>query len=212
MGAFDKFELKSIATKMSQDAPIPFFKKDWRLCFGGFCCNQYCISCDSCVSSQLRSCMCCGSDMSCLPIQDNIPQLCGLVIPGLICYPKCGCCQPLSEYFDGPELEKFGEKKDLIVCGGCCFWCGACNNYCFSPCKFGCCADNGSTCLCIAQDCSFPCTSTIPNTCGGCICPGMMCMPGFGCCPTVGELFPKNDWEATDGKPDMQDYGGTGTA
>merc|ERR1712188_263260 len=165
MGAFDRFELKSIATKMSQDAPIPFFKKDWRLCAGCCCANNYCISCDSCVSSQLRSCMCCGSDRSFLPIQDNIPQLCGLVIPGLICYPKCGCC-----------------------------------------------ADNGSTCLCIAQDCSFPCTSTIPNTCGGCICPGLMCMPGFGCCPTVGETFPQNDWAATDGKPDMQDYGGTGTA
>ena len=73
--------------------------------------------------------------------------------------------------------------------GGCCL--GpvlAQNAYCpFVP--YTLCADEGSTCLCIGSDCSFPCSDSIPQTCGGQICPGLMFYPKVGCCMSVAQLI-----------------------
>jgi len=150
--------------------------------------------------------LCIGQDcFCCAGMTDNsVPSTCAL-LPGCIVYPAFGCCKPVGHYYppldasglpqpsndnDGmPNAEaRFGGKaKFPVLCSGCCFGplAGA-NCYCKVPNSL--CADEGSQFLCIAQDCSFPCMGSIPMTCGGCILPGCMFWPTFGCCPALNTI------------------------
>ena len=163
-------------------------KKEWRLC-GGLCClNQYLIFPASLASTDLIVVLCLGEDCSCCPVEDNVPKICTL-IPCCTVYPKVGCCQTVGTLYAGDEaaLAGFNQKKlDMTVlqshcCGPCC----ATNQYCLMP--YTCIANEGATCLCIGNDCAFPCVSSIPNTFGMY---GIMCLPAFACCPKVIEVFP----------------------
>merc|ERR1711939_1275109 len=148
--------------------PIPKYKEDFIVCSG---------------------CFCCAGDAACLPVPPQTPKMCGIIIPGLMCYPKFGCCITVKDMFEGEEEVLRGIddiKEKFHACGGCCLGPLCANNaYCLMP--FTCCYGE-EQCLCCARDCAFPCTEKVPSTLA-CLLPGLMLYPEIGCCKKVGDVF-----------------------
>merc|ERR1711970_1070280 len=130
--------------KMATEA-IPDYKKDWKLCAGCLCANDYCISPSACAMTDLAVCLCLANDMACLPVPDNIPKACNC-LPGCFIYPKMVCCPKVSAMYEGKELEDLGGRKDdFTMVSSCCLGpCVASNCYCIMP--YTLCANEESTC------------------------------------------------------------------
>ena len=81
-------------------------KADWIVC-GGCCipilCNgaNYCISPYTCCASEATVCFICANDCS-FPCSDDVPCMLTLFLPGLVVYPKCGCCAKVEDIMGPP--------------------------------------------------------------------------------------------------------------
>jgi len=163
-------------------------KKEWHLCGACCCANQYLFMPASCASADLIVCLCIGEDCSCLPVEETVPKVCTL-LPFCTVFPKVGCCETVGSLYAGNEaaLAGYNQKKlGMTVLQSHCFGplC-AVNQYCLMP--YTCIANEGATCLCIGNDCAFPCVSSIPNAFGMY---GIICLPSFACCPKLIDVFP----------------------
>ena len=78
----------------------------------------------------------------------------------------CGCCH----------------REDKILAIGC----GFCEIACIRPTT--CCKDQSQMC-CLANQSAFPCDDDQPVVCAAY---GLACIPGCGCCQTLGALMGKN--------------------
>ena len=115
---------------------------------------------------------------------ESTPKTCAC-LPCCFIYPKVACCPTPGDLY--PEMESLHEKKTdaKLISGMCLGPIYARNSYCFTPCTL--CADELSTCLCLAQDCAFPCTDSIPMTCN--LLPCCFVYPKVACCPKLGDLM-----------------------
>jgi len=177
----------------------PAAKKDWRVCQGLFCCNQYivcppsaCLTLEAtvcCISEEAACCMFGGDD------KRSLPSLCA--VWGLACYPTFGCCNTVKQLYDGNDEVLNGipnDKEDYRVCHGiCCGPLATFNAYCLMPKT---CCKQEQQCLCLAMDASFPCLDSVPSTCS---LYGINCYPGFGCCQTVEALMGAENMEKAEG-------------
>ena len=52
---------------------------------------------------------CCASDCA-FPCNDDVPMIVGgcFYCPGLVCYPKCGCCKKVNYYYETAEVAAAG--------------------------------------------------------------------------------------------------------
>lgn len=81
-------------------------KADWIVC-GGCCipilCNgaNYCINPYTCCASEATVCFVCANDCS-FPCSDDVPCMLTLFLPGLVVYPKCGCCAKVEDIMGPP--------------------------------------------------------------------------------------------------------------
>ena len=184
---------------MAQIAP---YKKEWKLCGGCFCANNYLVPVQGCAATDFEVLLCYGGDSTVCIWGDGapaVPQMCTL-LPCCVVYPKFGCCANVRTIYEGDEemLRSLNPKKlDAWVKCACCLG-QACksNKYCFVP--YTLCDNEGSTCCCVGSDCAFPCSDTIPFTFG---LYGLMCFGtnGIACCPVMGDTYPSR----FAGNPDM---------
>ena len=106
-------------------------KANWIVCAG--CCipgivsgANYCLVPYTCCASESRSCFVCASECS-FPCSDDVPLMLTLLCPGLVVYPKCGCCMKVEDVMGPParaaddvELDRMG----FLGCGhGYCYAC-----------------------------------------------------------------------------------------
>merc|ERR1712216_983358 len=140
----------------ARSMPIPKYKEDFIVCSGCFCCNNYCLMPTTCCAQESVF-LCCAGDAACLPVPPQTPKMCGIIIPGLMCYPKFGCCITVKDMFEGEEEVLRGIddiKEKFHACGGCCLGPLCANNaYCLMP--FTCCYGE-EQCLCCARDWPSP--------------------------------------------------------
>ena len=170
------------------------YKKDWRLCSGLLCTNNYLITnVQGCAATDFEVMLCVGADSAICMLGDDgpvVPQMCTL-LPFCVVSPKMACCSNVRTVFEADEefLKTVNQKKlDAFVAGGCCLG-GAVktNRYCLMP--YTLCNNEGSTFCCVGTDCAMPCADSIPMTIGTL---GLMCYGtnGIACCPVMGETFP----------------------
>lgn len=81
-------------------------KANWIVCAG--CCipgivsgANYCLVPYTCCASESRSCFVCASECS-FPCSDDVPLMLTLLCPGLVVYPKCGCCMKVEDVMGPP--------------------------------------------------------------------------------------------------------------
>merc|ERR1711990_170482 len=85
-------------------------KADWILCNGCICNNQYWIGTEMspwCLDRSL--CLCLETSFSGVPKQDVDPKMCVICLPGLLVFPKVGCCMKTKDVLEGEELAKVPE-------------------------------------------------------------------------------------------------------
>lgn len=105
--------LKDLYKDNEQLARLPDYKLDKRVC-QGCCCpcclkfcqasNQYFECHPQVMDYEMAYCCCCARDCTCPCFSgwsENVPGACGLC--GLMCYPRCGCCPVMEEYYPDPE-------------------------------------------------------------------------------------------------------------
>ena len=81
-------------------------KADWIVCDavcipGLFNGTNYCLAPYTCCASESRTCFICASDCS-FPCSEDVPRMLTLCLPGLVVYPKCGCCAKVEDIMGPP--------------------------------------------------------------------------------------------------------------
>ena len=160
-------------------------KKDMLLCNGCICQNTYLRKPVGCCA-QANWCMCFANDCTFLsPLDDGQVKVC-TILPFCVVAPKFACCKnPTNGEFEGVDTLQDDKKKEALICSGCCIP-GVCAQTQYVAMPWTCCYDAGSSCLCIHQDCAFPCNDATPSTCT-CL-PGCVVYPSFQCCGKLGDL------------------------
>jgi len=133
--------------------------------------------------------LCLAKDEVCLDFGEKDKSLaCMCTIYGISCYPKCGCCCPLSYYYPPEQYPELAPKKDYCPCMA--FCCGPlCHVTEFLKCPTTCCAHQGYSFGCLYQECVIPCDSSIPCACGVPLLCGCLLFPKFACCAKAGDYF-----------------------
>ena len=85
-------------------------KADWIVCDavcvpGLFNGTNYCLTPYTCCASESRTCFICASDCS-FPCSEDVPRMLTLCLPGLVVYPKCGCCMKVEDIMGPPAHAK----------------------------------------------------------------------------------------------------------
>merc|ERR1711871_118711 len=174
---------------------IPASKADYKLCGACFCSATYITEIETCCGG-FSTCCCFTNESYCCgtPDESNAPNAvpagtCGICCPGLIITPQFGCCKKLGDLTEG-GMEKaktlYGDRAEYTVCGACCL--GPLHQQ-VTCCHGPKCCRSLRRCLCIMDECAFPCDDEIPFALGCPYLPGCICYPGCGCCPKVGDMF-----------------------
>jgi len=174
-------------------------KQEWRICRGCCCNNHYYVTpcqhgCE--FSPYFHHCCCVRDGQACVPEDDakSVPSACACnpcwFLPGCYLYPKIACMPTPKTLYDLSDEEaeaRFGAKADMCMWGSTCCCCCSQNIYCTS-CICGCDGAGEVHCGCCGNDCAFPCDNDVaPYMCGDCC---IICLPKFGCCPKLEDLYP----------------------
>ena len=92
------------------------YKKDWRLCSGLLCTNNYLITnVQGCAATDFEVMLCIGADSAICMLGDDgpvVPQMCTL-LPFCVVSPKMACCSNVRTVFEADEefLKTVNQKK-----------------------------------------------------------------------------------------------------